>query len=112
MIDTGALVIEAPLPSEKRAATLLEVTSVHPERSLLRIQSIPGEGFSVLISSGKSVFHALTSHTLQAQTDNFWLTLNWDATTENGFLSIEHPSDDALFTRELAGCIPLRGPLF
>ena len=111
MIDTGALVIEAPLPSERRAVTLLEVASVHPERSLLRIQSIPGEGFSVLISSGKSVFHALISHTLQARTDSFRLTLNWDATTGDGFLSIEHPGDDALFTLDLAGCIPLPGAL-
>jgi hypothetical protein len=71
MIETGALVLEAPLPSDHRAATLLEVATLHPTPSLLRIQSIPGEGFSVLISSGGHVFHALISHTLQARTDNF-----------------------------------------
>lgn len=111
LIETGALVIEAPLPSDRRAATLLEVASLHPEPCLLRIQSIPGEGFSVLINSGASVFHALISHTLQARTDSFRLTLNWDAISGDGFLSIEHPGDDALFTRDLAGCIALPGAL-
>jgi len=111
MIETGALVIEAPLPSELRAATLLEVASLHPEPSLLRIQSIPGEGFSVLVSTRGKVFHALISHTLQARTDNFRLTLNWDAISGEGLLSIEHPGDEALFTRELKGCIPLSGAL-
>ncbi|WP_085306566.1 Hint domain-containing protein [Planktotalea arctica] len=110
-IRAGALVIEAPLPSDNRAATLLEVVSLHPDPCLLRIQSIPGEGFSVLISSGQDVFHALISHTLQARTASFRLTLNWDCDTGDGLLSIEHPGDDALFTRELAGCIPLPGSL-
>ncbi|MGH1576757.1 Hint domain-containing protein [Planktotalea sp.] len=112
MIETGALVIEAPLPSDTRAATLLEVASLHPQPSLLRIQSIPGEGFSVLLSCGSEVFHALISHTLQARVDSFRLTLNWDSHTGNGLLSIEHPGDDAvLFTRELANCIPMPGTL-
>lgn len=111
MVETGALVIEAPLPSDRRAAILLEVASLHPEPSLLRVQSIPGEGFSVLISSGKTVFHALISHTLQARTDSFRLTLNWDARSGNGLLSIEHPGDDALFTREITGCIAMPGAL-
>ncbi len=111
MIPKGALVIEATLPSDRRAATLLEVASLHPEPCLLRIQSIPGEGFSVLISSGASVFHALISHTLQTRTESFRLTLNWDATSGDGFLSIEHPGDDALFTRDLAGCIAMPGAL-
>jgi hypothetical protein len=112
MIETGALVIEAPLPSDLRAATILEVASLHPKPSLLRIQSIPGEGFSVLLSSGSHVFHALISHTLQARVDSFRLTLNWDAGTGGGLLSIEHPGDDAaLFTRELAGCIEMPGAL-
>jgi hypothetical protein len=111
MIETGALVLEAPLPSDRRAATLLEVASLHPEPSLLRIQSIPGEGFSVLISSSASVFHALISHTLQSRTDSFRLTLNWDSTSGDGFLSIEHPGDDALFTRDLTRCIPMPGAL-
>ncbi|MGB7318613.1 MAG: Hint domain-containing protein [Planktotalea sp.] len=110
-ITTGALVLEAPLPSDTRAITLLEVASLHPQPSLLRIQSIPGEGFSVLISSGSCVFHALVSHTLQARTDTFRLTLNWDGDSGDGLLSIEHPGDDALFTRELAGCIPMPGAL-
>lgn len=104
LVQTGALVIEAPLPSELRASTLLEVSSVHPEPSLLRIQSIPGEGFSVLISQGARVFHTLISHTLRARTSVFRLTLNWDAATGDGLLSIEHPGDDAVFTRSLVAC--------
>ena len=111
MIETGALVLEAPLPSDHRAATLLEVATLHPTPSLLRIQSIPGEGFSVLISSGGHVFHALISHTLQARTDNFRLTLIWDSISGDGLLSIEHPGDDALFTSELTGCIAMSGAL-
>lgn len=110
-ITSGALVLEASLPSETRAATLLEVASLHPTPALLRIQSIPGEGFSVLLSSGGAVFHALVSHTLQARTDNFRLTLNWDAESGDGLLSIEHPGDDALFTREVVGCVPMPGAL-
>lgn len=110
-ITQGALVIEAPLPSETRAVTLLEVASLHPKPCLLRVQSIPGEGFSVLLSSGDQVFHAIVSHTLQARTDDFRLTLNWDSESGDGLLSIEHPGDDALFTRELAGCIPMPGAL-
>ncbi len=110
-VTCGALVLEAPLPSETRAATLLEVATLHPTPALLRIQSIPGEGFSVLLSSGTSVFHALVSHTLQARTDTFRLTLNWDANSGNGLLSIEHPGDDALFTREITACIPMPGAI-
>lgn len=110
-VTCGALVLEAPLPSDRRAATLLEVASLHPQPCLLRIQSIPGEGFSVLMASGQSVFHALISHTLQARTASFRLTLNWDAETGEGLLSIEHPGDDALFTREIAGCIAMPGAL-
>ena len=111
LIETGALVIEAPLPSNLRAVTLLEVASLHPTPSLLRVQSIPGEGFSILISSGGDVFHALISHTLVARTDSFRLTLNWDSITGDGLLSIEHLGDDALFTSELTGCIAMYGAL-
>lgn len=110
-VETGALVIEGPLPSDRRAATLIEINSFHPSPSLLRIQSIPGEGFSVLLSTGSDVFHALISHTLQSRTDTFRLTLNWDALSGEGLLAIEHPGDDALFTRELTGCIPMPGAL-
>jgi len=110
-VHKGALVIEAPLPSDHRAATLLEVASLHPEPSLLRIQSIPGEGFSVLISVGAQVFHALISHSLQSRTDCFRLTLNFDAQSGKGLLAIEHPGDDALFTRAITGCIPMPGAL-
>ena len=111
MIENGALVIEGPLPSDRRAATILELASLHPEPCLLRIQSIPGEGFSVLVSRGNKIFHALISHTLQARTDSFRLTLNWDAQSGDGLLAIEHPGDDALFTRTITGCIPMSGAL-
>jgi hypothetical protein len=110
-ITKGALVIEAPLPSETRAMTLLEVSALHPTPSLLRVQSIPGEGFSILISSGGRVCHALISHTLRARTARFRLTLNWDAATGDGLLSVEHPGDDALFTREVTGCCAMPGAL-
>lgn len=111
LVENGALVIEGTLPSDRRAVTILEVASLHPDPCLLRIQSIPGEGFSILISNGAKVCHALISHTLQARTDSFRLTLNWDAQSGKGLLAIEHPGDDALFTRELDGCIALPGTL-
>lgn len=110
-IDVGALVLEGQLPSEHRAATLLEVISHHPTQSVLRIQSIPGEGFSVLITQGKDVFHALVSHTLRARTDSFRLTLNWDTKENTGNLSIEHPGDTALFSKPFKGCVAMPGAL-
>lgn len=103
-IETGALVLEGPLPSELRAATLLEVGCLHPEPCLLRIQSIPGEGFSVLLTRGADVFHALISHTLRARTATFRLTFNWDARDGSGNLSIEHPGDPAIFSSNLKAC--------
>lgn len=111
LITCGALVIEGALPSDRRAATLLEVATLHPEPALLRIQSIPGEGFSVLISAGTNVFHAILSHTLESRTERFRLTLNWNSADGSGLLAIEHPGDHALFTRKLGACIALPGSL-
>ena len=110
-IATGALVLEAPLPSDDRASTLLELGCLHPEPCLLRIQSIPGEGFSVLLTRGTHVFHALISHTLTARTDTFRLTYNWNADTGAGLLSIEHPGDSELFSNPLKDCPPFPGAL-
>lgn len=110
-VETGALMIEGPLPSELRAVTLLEVGCLHPEPSLLRIQSIPGEGFSVLITRGTKIFHALISHTLRARTDLFRLVFNWNSVDGSGSLSIEHPGDSGLFAKPLKGCPALPGAL-
>jgi len=110
-IEQGALLIEGPLPSDMRAMTLLEVACLHPFPCLLRIQSIPGEGFSILLTRGKKIFHALISHTLRARTDTFRLTYNWDSRDGSGNLSIEHPGDAALFSRNLTECPPMPGAL-
>ncbi|MEM9580101.1 MAG: Hint domain-containing protein [Pseudomonadota bacterium] len=110
-IDCGALMLEGPLPSELRAMTLLEIGCLHPVPSQLRIQSIPGEGFSVLITVGQQVFHGLISHTLRAQTPTFRLTYNWDHADGSGNLTIEHPGDSAIFCSTLSGCPALPGAL-
>ena len=42
MIETAALVLEAPLPSNRRAATLFEVASLHPDDDALFTHDLAG----------------------------------------------------------------------
>ncbi|MEP5152430.1 Hint domain-containing protein [Planktotalea sp.] len=110
-IATGALVLEAPLPSDTRVETLLDVTCQYPQTATLRIQSIPSEGLSVFIKSGSAECHTVISHRLGARTDSIRLTLNWDAPNGTGLIAIEYPGDDRLFTRSFSGSIALPGSL-
>ncbi len=109
-IETGALTFETQIPQSQNAETLLEVQAQHPEHSLLRIQAIPGEGFSILLTYGPHVFHALICHTLTARTARVRLTFNWTASGK-GALTIEHPGDDNLFFKSIDGCPPMPGAL-
>lgn len=110
-IACGAMMFEADLPAYPCAVTLLDVRALHPEPSVLRLQAIPGQGFTLLIGRGKKLFHATLSHTLSARTNGFRLTFNWDASTGEGSLTIEHPGEDALFATKLKNCPPMPGAL-
>lgn len=89
LLTRGSLLVEAQMPLEDRAVTLLAWRRRLPWPSSFALRAVPGRGIVMVVTQGDRVLHATLPHAVQTHGERILVSYAWDAPARTGRLAVQ-----------------------
>ena len=89
MLSRGTVLVEAVLPSEDRAITLLAFQRMNAWETSFSLRAIPGRGIVLVIQQGDRLLHATIGHENATHGETIRFSYAWDAPARTALLTLE-----------------------
>lgn len=89
LLATGTILVEAQMPLEDRAVTLVSWRRTAPWASSFALRALPGKGVVMVLTQGDRVLHATLPHVVQSHGERILVSYAWDAPARVGRLAVK-----------------------
>lgn len=89
VLTRGTILVEAQMPLEDRAVTMLHWRRNLPWPSSFALRALPGKGIVMVLTQGERVLHATLPHAVQTQGERILVSYSWDAPGRTGRLALK-----------------------
>jgi len=89
VLTSGTILVEAQMPLEDRAVTLLFQRRQLPWPTSFALRALPGKGIVMVLTQGDRVLHATLPHAGQTHGERLLVSYSWDAPRRTGRLALK-----------------------
>jgi hypothetical protein len=107
MLTQGTILVEAEMPLDDRAVTLLAWRRKMPWPSTFALRALPGRGIVMVLTQGDRVLHATLPHVTQTQGERIHVSYCWNAPARQGRLALKLAGTLRIYTVDVPAPPPI-----